>query len=443
MAVIVFVLLLGALALSGAAVLQVFAEYQLLGEWQTRPGGVSSAEIGELRRDIGARIVVRSTATAVLLVTTLTMLWLQQRQLAVLRMLHEVKLLALDILASMDQGVITTDLSGVVTGMNTATLRILGGESECVGRRLADIPSGGPELAALAGLVGERHAAVWDRDFSLERDGRVRRIRADAHVIKDSSGRDLGYVLLLRDVSDRVMMEERVRRMERFLSLGTLASGLHHEIKNPLTALSIHVQLIEKRLADPGQRKPVDELIGVLKSEILRLNGVLDSFRDFASLHRLDLRPADAVDILEETVRLIGPQAAQQGVAVTLRRPDAGLPRVPLDYDKVKQAVLNLVLNALEAMPEGGELALTASAVDGELRIEVSDTGPGIAPEVRRDLFKPYVSTKARGSGMGLALAEKVIGQHGGRVDYRTGPFGTTFSFAVPLEPAATADATP
>ena len=93
--------------------------------------------------------------------------------------------------------------------------------------------------------------------------------------------------MLLRDVSERVLMEERIRRMERFLSLGTLASGLHHEIKNPLTALSIHVQLLEKRLRDPAPRKPVDELIGVVKSEVLRLNGVLESFRDFASLQRL------------------------------------------------------------------------------------------------------------------------------------------------------------
>src|SRR5205823_14006481 len=187
----------------------------------------------------------------------------------------------------------------------------------------------GSPLVELAGLVADRQAAVWDQDFTVGGGGRVRRIRADAHVLKDRAGRALGCVMLLRDVSDRVLMEERVRRMERFLSLGTLASGLHHEIKNPLTALSIHVQLLEKRLRDPAPRKPVDELIGVVKSEVLRLNGVLESFRDFASLQRLSLRPADAVAVLEEVARLIGPQAAQQHVEVPLLRPEAGLPRVP------------------------------------------------------------------------------------------------------------------
>ena len=435
-ATIVLVMLVLAFALSAAAVLQVYSEYRLLSDWQKRPGTVSSAEISSLRQDIGSRIIVRSTASAVLLLCTLTMLWFQQRQLALLRVLYQVKLLSLEILASMDQGVITTDLDNAITGINTAAVLILGVEQECIGMPLPSIAPGGASLAGLADRVAECNAAVWDQDFAIDRGGRVRRIRADAHVHKDSAARAVGCIIFLRDVSDRVLMEERVHLMERFVSLGTLAAGLHHEIKNPLTALSIHVQLLEKRLGGPTPTRPVDELIGVVKSEIQRLNGVLDSFRDFASLHRLTLRPTNLADLLEDTVRLIGPQAIQQHVKVTLRHPETTLARVSLDGDKFKQVVLNLVLNALEAMPDGGNLLLDASAAEGELRVEVSDTGPGIAPEIQQDLFKPYSSTKCRGSGMGLALSEKVVNQHGGRIEYRTGSIGTTFSIAIPLEPA-------
>jgi two-component system, NtrC family, sensor histidine kinase HydH len=432
-----------AFALSAAAVLQVYSEYRLLGSWQRMPRTVSSAEIGSLRRDIGSRIVVRSTASVILLLCTLTMLWFQQRQFAILRVLYQVKLLSLEILASMDQGVITTDLQNTVTGINTAAVTILGVESECIGMPLSRISSGGASLAGLADRVAELNAAVWDQDFAIDRGGRLRRIRADSHVFKDSDSKAIGCIILLRDVSDRILMEERVHLMERFVSLGTLAAGLHHEIKNPLTALSIHVQLLEKRLCGPTPTKPVDEMIGVVKSEILRLNSVLDSFRDFASLHRLTLRPTNLVDLLKDTVRLIGPQALQQHVEVTLRHPEGDLAEVPLDGDKFKQAVLNLVINALEAMPEGGELTLDASAREEELRVEVSDTGPGIAPEIQRDLFKPYSSTKSRGTGMGLALSEKVVSQHGGRIEYRTGPLGTTFSIAIPLELASGAESKP
>ncbi len=442
-AAIVLVMLVLGFALSAAAVLQVSEEYRLLGRWEARPGSVTADEIGALRRDIGTRIIVRSITSTALLLCTVAMVWLQQRQLAILRVLYQAKLLSLDILASMDQGVITTDLNEIVTGINTAAVRILGVESESIGRPLAGIAGDDAPLAALVGRAVEQDGAVWDQDFALDRGGRVRRIRADSHVLRDSAGRAIGCILLLRDISDRVLMEERVQMMERFVSLGSLAAGLHHEIKNPLTALSIHVQLLEKRLHDPRPREPAGELMGVVKSEILRLNGVLDSFRDFASLPRLTLRRVDVFDLLADTARLIGPQAARQRVEVTLRDPGPALVPVPLDGDKFKQVVLNLVINALEAMPDGGHLTLAAAIRDGELWVEVGDTGPGIAPEIRPDLFKPYFSTKDRGTGMGLALSEKVVGQHGGRIEPRTGPPGTTFAIAIPLEPAAGAGATP
>jgi signal transduction histidine kinase len=178
----------------------------------------------------------------------------------------------------------------------------------------------------------------------------------------------------------------------------------------------------------------VKELISVVKSELLRLNGVLDSFRNFADLRRLTVRPTNVVDLLGEVLRLIGPQAAQQRVEVTMRSPEVDLPWVPMDAEKVKQAVLNLVINALEAMPQGGVLTLDTYAPDGEVQVELTDTGPGIPPEIQGEVFKPYFSTKRRGTGMGLALTEKLIGQHGGRVEFWTGPQGTTFRIAIPLE---------
>ena len=435
-AAIVIAMLLLALALSAAAVIQVYREYRLLGQWQTRTSAVSRDEIDSLHQDIGMRIIVRTMTSSALLLGTLAMVWLQQRQLAILRVLYQAKLLSLDILASMDQGVITTDLRETITGINSAAIRILGVKSECIGRPLSNLADEGVPLADLASQVAERNAPIWDQDFSLDRDGRVRRIRADSHVLRDSAEKSLGCIILLRDVSERVLMEEQVHLMERFVSMGTLAAGLHHEIKNPLTALSIHVQLLEKRLGEPTPRTPVDELIGVVKSEIFRLNGVLDSFRDFAGFRRLTVRPVDVFDLLKDTVRLIGPQALQQNVVVLLQEPQSALPPIPMDGDKFKQAVLNLVLNALEAMPDGGRLTLEIAIHMGELRLEVVDTGHGIAPEIQSDLFKPYFSTKDRGTGMGLALSEKVVNQHGGRIEYRTSPLGTTFSLAIPLEPA-------
>jgi signal transduction histidine kinase len=225
-----------------------------------------------------------------------------------------------------------------------------------------------------------------------------------------------------------------MRRMERFLGLAALASGLHHEIKNPLTALSIHIQLLEENLSERAPSESTNELVGVLKTEVSRLNGVLESFRTFANLQNLSIQPTDALVVLEEAIRLIRPQATGQRVQITLLHPDMELPLVSLDAEKITQVVLNLLINALEAMPHGGTLAIAASVVSGELRILIKDSGPGIAPEARKNLFQPYFSTKTKGSGLGLALSEKLINQHGGHIDYQTGPEGTTFEITVPIE---------
>ncbi len=159
-ATIILVMLLLAFAMNFAAVLQVFGEFRLLGDWQARPGLASPAAIGALRRDIGSRIFLRSAASGILLLCTGATLWLQQRQLATMRALHQAKLLSLEILASMDQGVITTDLRDTVTGMNSAAIRILGVESDCVGRGLVTIRSGGAPLAELTARVAESRSAV-------------------------------------------------------------------------------------------------------------------------------------------------------------------------------------------------------------------------------------------------------------------------------------------
>lgn len=431
---LVLVALLLAYALSVAAVYQVFDEYRMLGEWLARPGPVPRAEIQALRQDIGGRIIARTIASAVLLLCTVSTLWLQQRQLSVRRTLHEVKWLAHNILASLDHGVITTDQQGVITSINSAAIQLLGIDFECIGRPVSCISSAEVPLETMSACVTVKKEAVSDRELTLDRSGRVQRLVASALELKDRRGATLGAVIHLRDVTERMLMKEQMWRMEQFASLSTLAAGLHHEIKNPITALSIHVQLLEERLQCTNTAGPVAEMINVLKSEVRRLNVTLDSFRNFANLQRLNLKPVDAQVVLEDLVRLIGPQATQQGVRLELQPTATPLPEVVLDSEKIQQALLNLMLNALEAMPSGGDLNLSAAVEDGKLRMVVRDTGRGIPAEIRDHIFHPYFSTKDHGTGIGLSLAEKLVRQHRGNLDFRTGPGGTSFRITLPLK---------
>jgi len=424
-----------ALLLNCGSLLLVARHYRLLCRVAEASQPVAASSVESLRGEVLLQMMFAVVVSLALASGAVTLVWFRRRDFASQRTLRDVKSLAYNILASMDQGVITIDRQGTITSINSAAIRLLGVDAECTGQPLSQVCASGPHLMELAQHLAERKQPIRDQDFTVERSGRTLRYRADAHFLNDVARRPLGCVFLLRDVTERVLLEERMTRMERFISLGTLASGLHHELKNPLTALSLHIQLLDERLRDPAAAESVDDLLGVLKTEVHRLNGVLEGFRSFASLQRLNIQTLDVLTVLDETARLIAPQAAGQNVRITVSRPEAELLQVSLDSQKFQQAVLNLMINALEAMPSGGTLSLRAFQADKRLVVEVSDTGAGIPPEVRKDLFQPYFSTKSQGTGMGLALTEKLIGQHGGQVDYESTAQGTTFRITVPLEP--------
>ena len=427
--------LLVALMSSLASTGLIVWEYQVLGRALDRAEPLTGGELETLHERVALQLAIGCVVGASLGLGLASTWWLLGRYSSSQRSLLQVKMLAHDILASTDRGVITVDHGGTVTSANSSALRLLHLDTECVGLPVEQLAPPEIPLVDIDRQVSGRRQPVRDRDVVFSRDGRRLRYRLDGDLLSDAHGAPLGCVIHIEDTTERMLIEERMRRMERYLGLSTLASGLHHEIKNPLTALSIHVQLLEEALGTPDGSESLAEVVGVLKAEVCRLNGVLENFRSFAHLQRLSLQPTDALGVIENAVRLVRPQAAEQGVGVTLLHPDAPLPAVPLDRDKFEQAVLNLVINALEAMPAGGSLTVSAAVEDGELRVSVADTGPGIPPEVQPSLFQPYFSTKDRGTGMGLALSEKLIGQHGGRIEFTTGPEGTTFRISVPLTP--------
>ena len=430
-AVIALPALLAVVVLSvGSAILAVH-EYMLL--LRLTDAGPVSSTVEVLREGAWRRVFLALAFLCATLVAAPVLWVIRRRYLSSQRSLMRVKVSAHDILASMDQGVVTTDAHGNITSVNTAATRLLNVDFDCVGKPLATICTEQLPLTQLMQQVFERQCPIQDQDLSMNQDGRLLRLRADAHLLRDTAGKSSGCVVHLRDVTARSLLEERMRRMERFIGLGALASGLHHEIKNPLTALSIHVQLLEEKLVELDVVEPVNDLLGVLKAEVVRLNGVLESFRSFAHLQSLRTRPTDVLEVLERVIRLIRPQALAQNVNISLLHPPTQLAAVPLDAERFEQAALNLIINALEAMPSGGTLTLRARLDNGSLLVEIEDSGAGIAPEVQRHVFQPYFSTKGKGTGMGLAITEKIVSQHGGHIDFATGPAGTVFRLSFPL----------
>jgi signal transduction histidine kinase len=235
-----------------------------------------------------------------------------------------------------------------------------------------------------------------------------------------------------------VTAERRAREAERLAELGTLTSGLTHELKNPLSTIQLNLQLLSEDL-DPRdvQQSRMIHRMEIVQRETARLREILEDFLRFAGKMELDRKPTDLNDLLEELVDFFLPQAQLQKVQLRLKH-EPGPLVVDVDSKFIKQAVLNLMINAVQAMPAGGELMLSTKIQDGFARIDIIDTGAGIPPETLKNIFMAYYSTKRSGTGLGLAITQRIAREHGGslNVDSAIGK-GSDFYLLLPLEAPA------
>ncbi|WP_339733826.1 ATP-binding protein [uncultured Gimesia sp.] len=349
------------------------------------------------------------------------------------RSLREVKVLASDVLASMDQGVVTTDRKEMITSINPRGRELLGLEGTVLGRPLSDVGTEHTLLCVICSHVNAHHSSVRDCDYTISSQGHEQTLRAGCSLLRNERQEELGTVIHVRDVTERALMEQRLRRMERYAGLGSLATGLQHEIKNPLSALSLHVQLLDEALIEHSSTNEIDEMLEVIRTEINRLVSVLEGFRDYASMSEPGRSAVDLSALIKKLVRFIGPQAEQQQIKIELHLPEEKLPDMQADSVHIDQVLLNLALNALQAMPDTGTMSISLSREGDWYRIDVSDTGKGIPIEFRDLIFDPYFTTRNEGTGMGLALCEKIVRQHNGTIELTTGSSGTTFTVLLPL----------
>lgn len=267
--------------------------------------------------------------------------------------------------------------------------------------------------------------------------------RGDLAVRVDESRRDEIGVLMTafnRMADDILKLHETQKRIETLEIQSQIAPRLAHEIKNPLNSIGLIIDHLRDQFApmSASQREKFLELAGNLKREVHRLQETVERFLRSATPVTLSRQPTDLNDLVDNMVALISPEASYQGVTVH-RRFDRSLPRVAVDEHQLGQALLNLLTNALHAMPEGGDLALSTSAPEPgrkSLAVSVRDTGAGIPPENIPRLFDPYFTTKQRGFGLGLPIVERIVKAHGGRVEVvsELGK-GSTFTVWLPIHP--------
>lgn len=323
---------------------------------------------------------------------------------------------------TIQDGVIVIDSDGVVQYANDAALGLIGLKGNDIGvtRLWKMVPDLAKSIDLETVMCEKKSAPVLSREIELNYpDHRVVRlymVPIDAQVGHDDSG---GYVIVLSDVTEeRVSMEERLES-ERIDSIVRLAAGVAHELGNPLNSLTIHLQLIErklKKLAKQPDAIKLTESLQVCQGEVERLDGIITHFLKAIRPQKLELNELDLLGLVEDVLRVQEAELSNRKLEVKVEVSD-DLPIILGDRDQIKQAFFNLIKNAMEAMQPSGSLRILARCDDDYVYLQFVDNGSGISEEDLSKVFQAYYTTKEEGHGLGMMIVERIMREHGGHIN--------------------------
>jgi len=312
---------------------------------------------------------------------------------------------------------------------------------QIVERTIAGRKSQGPVSITMAESGSRAEDAGSRSEAAVEPTERL----VMSHVIEDTSGRFLGAMLVARNIGYLSQVHSTLNYSRKLSALGRLMAGVAHEVKNPLNAMTIHLELLRQKLAAvrepvavaaggaPARSVDVTKHVDIIGSEIHRLDEVVNGFLKFARPDELKLQPVDLGALVSDVATTAAPEAERRGVAMKIECADH-LPGINADPGMLGQAVLNLALNACQAMPDGGTLKIACRAASrGRVEVVVEDTGIGIPPEHLGRIFDLYFTTKEQGSGIGLSMVYRIVQLHDGEVEVESTPgHGTKFRLIFP-----------
>jgi two-component system sensor kinase FixL len=339
------------------------------------------------------------------------------------------------LIAATQDAVVFIDANARIVRFNRSAQRIFGYTADEVHGRNVNVLMDAPHAERHDGYI--RH---YEKTGEARAIGSIRKIegrRKDGTLfpvelsVTELRSHDVRYAAFIRDVSAQEDLEAELVDRERLAAVGTTAATFAHEIGNPLNSMYVNAQLIERRIARLGAAgESLSPRMSQLTAQIRRLGSLLDEFRALSRRQRFDVTSVDLGDLLRELVDADSAAREQAKVSITVDAPEY----LAIDGDRAKlaQVLVNLMKNAVEAMPEGGDIHLSVREKDGEVTIAIADTGVGIPDAV--DVFEPFLSTKENGTGLGLAVVKQIITGHGGSVSHASHRGrGTTFTVLLPV----------
>lgn len=384
----------------------------------TSGGPIALNELYSTMHTSWARLLVLSVLLGIILTASVLTVF---SYFSTTRHLVRVRTTSKAILESLVGGVLTVDTDGRITIINKAASRILELRTQSPYPELDELSQMHPRLAEVIRLALRENQYVQDDDVAFVNSRAERLIlRTTVSAQFDEHTRRVGLVVLVKDVSRIVALEHELRKRDRQVTAGTLAAGVAHEIRNPLSAIELNLRLLRDEVASmlPG-RPDTEEYFDVLFAETQRLNRITSSFLQLSRPEELIKSAMPIHAPVQRVLRLIESEANAKNIVFSLDLKANGA-EVLGDATKLEQVCLNLLINSMQAMPNGGVIRVSSSLGRNEtgdvVDLVFKDEGVGVPPENIPRLFDPYFTTKPDGNGLGLAIADRIISNHGGTI---------------------------
>lgn len=357
--------------------------------------------------------------------TGLYFLFLYQRMQVVRTTLSNMQLYTENVIESMPAGLISLDIKGRVVSCNSRTEELVGiSFHEMEGKELTDIFPACP----LGEFDPQKPVLDWSVDLT-NMDGKMLPVKLSSSQMKDHTGKVIGTVLTLRDMREIKKMEQKLERSRRLAALGQMATGVAHEIRNPLGTLRGFAQYFSSQAEKNSESRQYAEL---MMSEVDRLNQTISSMLQFSRQREPDFTTVDMEGLLDKTVSLM--ESDFRSHNMSLHTDIEENVQIEADPDMLLQVLLNLLRNSIHATPEGGSVAVSVNRSGETVRIQVKDTGRGMTESERDRMFDPFFTTRKKGTGLGLAVSHQIVEQHDGHFETESSlGEGTTITVVLPL----------
>lgn len=382
---------------------------------ENRPAIIIGMDSTHFKEAVSADIKLTLIISAILLLLgiagVVSLFWAQSYRRST-KLLSDINAISSEMINNLPEGVILTDNDLKIRYLNHNAANLLGIEAKtAIGETSKDILPAAMQSLDISGALNDQ---VVEKEFDIEQiNGNKTPVSLIATDVITADGTFVGHMYILKDLSQIKQLQSEVQKRDKLAVIGNLAAGVAHEVRNPLSSIKGYATYFKSEFAEDSEKRAAAE---VLVNETERLNRVITELLEVSRPSDINLQHVDIQTVFDTTLRLIQSDANQNSSTEISLEIASNLKTIYVDSDRFVQVLMNIYLNSIQAMPDGGSLATKAESRNDHIVIVISDTGIGMTEEIKRQIFNPYFTTKSTGTGLGMAIVQKIIEAHNGEI---------------------------